>query len=199
MSYTLVSSERSPFGRICRMLMVQHQIPFEFKILNFVDDKEDAIELSKLTPINKVPLLIVNGDQKIFDSRVIANFLMLKHKIKALTVEEENMVSCAYTCLDVGVTMFLMKRDGYDMTSDGFFLRRNRERIPKSLAYMESWASQLNPENPGDWNYASMSLFTFLYWAEKRAGVVKLSEMPKYASFFEKFSQAPGVRETDFK
>jgi glutathione S-transferase len=180
------------------MLLLQNKIPFDFKVLNFVDDPVAAGELSKLTPINKVPLLIVDEAQKIFDSRVIANFLIKTHKLRDLTLEEENMVSCAYSCLDTGVLLFLMKRDGFDMNHEGFFLRRQRARIAENLRYMEAWAKKLDPNNPGDWNYASMSLFCFLEWGEIRAGVIKLSEQPIFNSFHQKFSKAPEVEKTSF-
>src|SRR5512138_3006560 len=112
MAYTLIGSERSPFVRICRMLMFQHGIDFNFRVLNFVDSKEDAIALANETPINKVPVLI-DGDQKIFDSRVIIHHLSKKHGLKDLSLEEENIISVIYGCLDSSVILFLMKRDGF--------------------------------------------------------------------------------------
>lgn len=174
--------------------MLQNQIPFEYRILNFVDDKQDALKLAKETPINKVPFLI-EGSQKIFDSRVIVNHLIQKHKLRALTLEEENIVTAVYSCMDVGVTLFLMKRDGFDLSKPGFFLDRQKARIPANLAFVADWASQLGIE---DWNYASISLFSCLYWLELRTGLVKVSDHPVLQKFMQKFAEAPGIRETHF-
>ena len=52
------------------MFMIRHGIDFHFRILNFVDEKDDALALSKETPINKVPILI-DGEQK--DLRFTSN------------------------------------------------------------------------------------------------------------------------------
>src|SRR4051794_14617225 len=96
---TLISSERSPFGRICRMLMLKHQIPFEFQVLNMVDDAGAARKLASMTPINKVPILI-EGTQKIFDSRVIVAHLTKYFRLPQLSLDEENLVSVIYSVLD---------------------------------------------------------------------------------------------------
>ncbi len=53
------------------MLMKANQIPFQFEVLNFVDDENAARTLEQESPINRVPILVA-GMQKIFDSRVIA-------------------------------------------------------------------------------------------------------------------------------
>src|SRR5262245_49775147 len=129
MAYTLVSSERSPFGRICRMLMIQHGIKFEFRILDFMNDEKARKDLAHESPINKVPFLI-DGAQKIFDSRVIVNYLARKHQWPALTLDEENLVSSIYACMDSSVILYLMKRDGFDMKGPGFFIARQQQRIP---------------------------------------------------------------------
>lgn len=196
MSYILVGSQRSPYVRICRMLMLQHSLPFEFRVLNFVDDPGDAALLAKETPINRVPILM-DGTQKIFDSRVIVNHLIRKHGLPQLSLEDENRISTIYSCLETGVCLFLMKRDGYDMERPGFFLARQKKRIPEALDYLSSWVKTLQPSRSSDWNYMSMALFSFLYWAEKR-DLLRLSEHPVHLDFMRKFENAPGVQETGF-
>lgn len=197
-THTLITSERSPFGRICRMFMTTHQIPFQLQILNFIDDKQDATVLSQESPINKVPILVVDGSQKIFDSRVIMNYLIKQHRVKELSLEEENFVSAIYSCLDVSVILFLMKMSGYDLDAQNIYLSRQKDRIPRNLEYLKSWASELSPENPNDWNYASMSLFSFLYWTKVRARTVQLEEYPHFQRFLDLFANAPGVKESAF-
>ncbi len=196
MSYKIIGSPRSPFVRICRMFMIQNSIDCEFHVLNFVDDENDAKALAKESPINKVPIL-VDGGHKIFDSRVIVSYLVKKHGLRELSIEAENIVSVIYGCLDAGVILFLMKKDGFDIHDSGFFLSRNRERIPHSLEYLTPWASSLDPAVPGDWNYGSMSLFSFIYWAQAR-GVLELKLYPEMVAFMERFKNASGIRETGF-
>lgn len=176
--------------------MLKQAIPFEFRILNFVDDPQDAALLAQETPINRVPILL-DGSQKIFDSRVIVNYLSRKHGLPPLSVEDENRISTIYSGLETGVTLFLMKRDGYAMDQSGFFLSRQRKRIPEALGYLSSWVQELDSTRSEDWNYLSMSLLSFLYWAEKR-DLLRLGDYPLYSEFMRKFENAPGVQETSF-
>jgi glutathione S-transferase len=193
MPITIIGSERSPFVRICRMFMIQQNIPFDFEILDFVNDEQDAKTLATKTPINKVPILI-DGDQKIFDSRVIMNYLSEKCGIPKRSVGEENLISVIYSCMDTSVILFLMKRDGYDLQKSGFFLSRQLSRIPNNLGYLLPWVKTLSPENSSDWNYASMSLYSYLYWANARQ-ILNLGDYPEFQHFVTLFSGAAGVKE----
>ena len=196
MAYSLISSERSPFGRICRIFMITHDIAFDFRILNFVDNRQDAEALAKESPINKVPILVIDGTKKVFDSRVILHFLTERHGLPRLSLDEENIVSAVYSCMDVSVTLFLMKHNGYDIQADNSYLRRQKERIPRNLEFVGEWARGLDPKNPEDWNVASMSLLSFLLWADARARTIQLSDYPHFQNFLDRFAQAPGVQMT---
>jgi glutathione S-transferase len=196
MPYEIIGTIRSPFVRICRMLMIQNGIECDFRVLNFVEDSADAAALDRETPINKVPVLI-DGDKKIFDSRVIVGYLTRKHGLRSLSIDEENFVSAIYSCLDTGVTLFLMKRDGFDVNGPSFFLSRQKVRIPKGLDYVRAWARGLNASIPDHWNYASMSLYSFLYWAQAR-GIHDVASDPDFSAFLDRFKEAPGVSETGF-
>ncbi|MBX3021795.1 MAG: glutathione S-transferase family protein [Bdellovibrionales bacterium] len=196
MSYTLIGSLRSPFVRTCRLLMLQHGLDFHFRVLNFVDDEKDAAALAKETPINKVPVL-VDGEQKVFDSRVIVSYLAKKHAWPELSIDDENRISVIYSCMDASVILFLMRHDKYDMQRSGFFLSRQRARIVSNIEYLSPWIEALDPRNPKHWNYPTMSLFSYIFWAEKRELLV-VGEYPVLERFMNRFAQAPGVRETTF-
>jgi glutathione S-transferase len=127
-----MGSLRSPFVRTCRLWMMKNGIDFEFRMLNIIDDIKAAEELKKETPINRVPVLL-DGDQKIFDSRVIINYLTKKHGLRSFSIEEENRISVIYSCMDTAISLFQLKFDGYDITSPGFFISRQHERIPKNF------------------------------------------------------------------
>lgn len=173
--------------------MIKNKIAFEYRPLNFVDDALASAELAKITPVNKVPLLI-DGENKVFDSRVIINYVSKRHNLPALTLEEENLVSVIYGGLDAGVILFLMKKDGFDLEHSSFFVKRNRERIYSALEYAKSALGGLQ----GKWNYPAMALFSFLYWGEARLGMFKVSDYPELAAFQKSMENAPGVKETSF-
>ncbi|MEQ8391602.1 MAG: glutathione S-transferase family protein [Thalassospira sp.] len=70
----LRSSGPSPFGRkvkiVAKMLGVYDQLTVEMSNTN---DPEDSLRIQN--PLGKIPILILDGDRKIFDSRVICEYL----------------------------------------------------------------------------------------------------------------------------
>jgi glutathione S-transferase len=197
MSYTLIGHPFSPFVRTCHMFMLKNNLPVELKVLNFLTEKEDIQALANTTPINKIPVLI-DGDQKIFDSRVIFNYLTEKHNWRRFTVTEENLLTSVYSCLDSTMNLFNLKRDGFDINAPGLFLKRNRERIPTNLEFIGPWVRTLNPRNPEDWNYISMTLFSYLYWDNRRPQMTDMTAHPVMTKFMQDFANAPGVAQTSF-
>ncbi len=196
MSYKLIGSQRSPFVRLCRLVMIKHKIDFEFQVTNFVDDQKQAELLAQESPINRVPILISEG-QKIFDSRIILGYLQSRHGLPSLSMDQENILSSIYSCLDTGVVLFLMKKDGFNIDAPGFFLDRHRARIPANLRFLTEWTSSLDAKKSEDWNVLSMALYSFLFWANARE-ILNIKNYPIYADFLERFKNAPGVSETSF-
>jgi glutathione S-transferase len=198
MSYTIVGSIRSPFVRTARVFMLANGLKHDFKIVNFLESKEDEKTVSAINPINKVPILIVseNGkEQTIFDSRVIVNYLIQKHRLRGLNIEEENIVSAVYGILDATVSLFLLERDKIDLSGNTWHIQRLKDRTPQNLAFITPWARTLDPAK--DWNYPAMALFSYLYWANAR-GFIRLGDYPELATFVSKFEKSPGLDETDF-
>ena len=59
--------------------MLMDNIPYEFKELN-IYEAEGGLELNRVNPINQIPVLL-DGEKKIWDSRVIFNYLNLPNKL----------------------------------------------------------------------------------------------------------------------
>jgi len=150
--------------------------------------------LQSLSPINKLPILM-DGEQKVFDSRVIYNYLARRHNWKPLTLDEENLISTIESGMDTCVNLFLLKRGGLDPESDNWYLQRQRERIPAVLDSLKPWIRTLNPDKSDDWNFATMSLYSFLYWAQFR-GMLDLSDRSECLKFLQDFQNKPGVAAT---
>jgi len=193
MSYELVTSERSPFGRAVRLFMTANEIPFTVRFMNFVDDAKAREQLKSETPINKVPFLVIDrgseSEKKLFDSRVIINWLTEKHGLKKLTLEEENILSAIYSCMDTCVSLFLLKIDGFDISADKGYIARQRERLPSNYEFILPWARETR-----DWDYPAMALYSYLEWAEKRAKLLQTNDV--FEDFRARFKNEPGVQET---
>jgi glutathione S-transferase len=197
MSYTLVGSRKSPFTRASRLFLLNSQIDHKFHAINYIENKDDAKYLEKLSPVNKIPVLI-DGNQKIFDSRVIFNYLNQKHKLPILSTDQENILTTLLSCLDSSANLLLLKMGGLDFDDSNWYLQRQRARIPLALASIESWVEKLKFQNPVDWNYLTMTLFSYLDWAQFRQ-LIDVNEFPNFNYFFQDFKAAKGLSETDFR
>lgn len=192
MAYRLIGSINSPYVRKLRTLMLKENIPFEFKVINLFD-KEGSEFLRKVNPIGKVPVFL-DGDQVIYDSRVIFNYLTKKHNLRPLTLDEENKLSMIDGGAETGVSLFLLRQSGIDQTSSNGYVQRQVKRIEDILNHLESWADSLDPKS--HWSFPEMSLLSVINWLQKR-NLVELQNYPTYQKFLERYQSAKGVKETE--
>jgi glutathione S-transferase len=187
MSCILIGSLTSPYVRKIR-LCLHDVIPYELKTVNYLE-QNDAAYLKSINPINKIPILI-DEKQTIYDSRVIYNYLAKKYDWTPLTLNEENILSAIDAALDTSINLFSLKRGGLDTSKPNTYVTRQEERIPLLLNYLSLWAV-----NCKEWNFLSMSLYSYLDWASFRE-LLKLSEYPEMQKFLERFKDAKGVQAT---
>ena len=192
MKYTLIGSLTSPYVRKLRLLL-NNLAPYELKCINYLE-ANDSEYLKKINPINKIPILIDN-EKTIYDSRVIYNYLAKKHDLKPLSYEEENILSAIDAALDTSINLFSLRRGGMDLNGGNSYIERQKERVTLILNYLTPWAQKLDPKQPSDWNYLSMSLYSYLFWGTFRE-ILDLSQHTSLKEFLLKFSDAPGVADS---
>lgn len=188
MSYTLIGSPTSPFVRKIRLLM--EQIPYEYREIN-IYEAEGNLELNKLNPVNQIPVLI-DGDKKIWDSRIIFNHLNFIHKLEDINWETENTLTAIDGAMEAGVALVLMKRSGININEPYMIVNRHKERIESILDYLKPYMQGKGLE---EWSFITMSLYSFLDWARFRQ-VFDFSLRPECGQFLEKHSTRPVVQAT---
>lgn len=189
MGYELYGSRPSHFVRRIRMLM--ENIPFEFREMN-IFETEDGEKLKKLNPANQVPVLVDNG-VRIWDSRVIFNYLNEKHKLYKLSLEDENTLTAIESGMSAGVTLILLKRSGFNIQEPSMIVTRQNERIQLVLDFMKPYLV-----GPGltEWNFITMSLYSFLDWISFRE-LAPLDHRPEVAKFLAAHAERPIVKSTN--
>jgi len=192
MNYTLIGSVTSPYVRKIRILL--HTLaPFELKAINYLE-KNDSDYLKSINPINQIPILL-DGEVRIYDSRVIYNYLAKKHKLKTLSVEEENILSAIDAAMDTSINLFSLRRGGLDLNGGNSYIERQKERVALIFNYLTPWVQSLDEKNQAHWNILTMSLYSYLFWGEFRE-MLDLSAYPDLKKFLERFKEAPGVELT---
>lgn len=192
MALTLIGSYTSPYVRKIRLLL-HGDTDVTFQAVNYFEEEGNKY-LKSINPFNQIPMLL-DGDQPIYDSRVIFNYIAAIKKLEPLTVDEENILSAMDTIIATGVNLFSLKKGGVDIDdSSNYFLVRQKERIPSLMKMITPWVATQKPEN--NWNYLTMTMYSLLYWMNFRE-VYDYSEMPEMTAFLERFKNCPGVAETD--
>jgi len=192
MSYKLIGNLTSPYVRKIR-LACHGRVTLDFDAVNYFLPEGEAY-LRSISPINKLPILL-DGDQKIFESRVIYNYLSQKHGWEALSLDDENTISVIDAGMETCVNMFLFRKGGMDLESDNWYLKRQKARLPNILEFLRPVMKRLDPQKPDDWAFPSMCLYSFLYWAQLRE-MIDLDAFPEAIAFLEAFKDKPGVAET---
>lgn len=192
MALTLIGSYTSPFVRKVRLLLWSDK-SLMFQPLNYFEEVGNK-KLRETSPFNQLPILM-DGDQPIYETRVMFNYIAKKQNLKPLSIDQENILSAIDAILSSGVNLFSLKKGGLNVDDESnYFLVRQKERIPTLLKYITPWAAKQNPET--DWNYLTMSMVALFDWIEFRE-VYSLLDFPELKAFRERFNNCPGVEETN--
>lgn len=170
----LYGSTTSPYVRRIRMLLAS--VEHEFVNMQIFSGA-DREQLMAKNPILKVPML-EDGDEIIFDSRVIFRYLSEKYALPAITWRQENLMSVIDAINDSLVQLFLLKRSDIESTDDKLFFKLQNERISESFACLDEAAKQKEFEH---WDYPSICLYCLLDWAMFR----QLADMSEYEALLE--------------
>lgn len=184
----LIGSATSPYVRRTRLLL--GDADYEFAILDIYGADRDV--LRQHNPALKVPMLI-DGEQSIYDSRVIARYLAATMRHEPLNWAQENQLTLIDAANDSFVTIALSKKSGLATGSDILFYSLQHERISRSIDAL----SQRAAEGAFDaWHYPSMCAYCLVDWAEMRT-LFDFSGHQPLLDLRARFADRPKVAETD--
>ncbi len=143
----LIASLTSPFARKVRVLLAEKKIPFEL----IVDIPWDAdTEVPKFNPLGKIPVLVLEGGETLYDSRVIVEYLEeLTPWPMLVPVDAQERIA---------VKKWEALADGVSEAAAAIFLERKRpvaqqspEWIARQLRKLENGLATLNTSVRGVW------------------------------------------------
>lgn len=161
MTIELYGSVTSPYVRRIRMLLEGQD--YAFKQVNIYDAGERS-EFSEISPIRKLPVLKVDN-QVIYDSGVIADYLLRQSSAEPLSLARYNLISAINAATDSLVIIFQSKNSGLAVDEQKLFYDLQISRVKVCLGWLEQQAGQGAFDA---WDYATMALVTLLDWAEFR-------------------------------
>ncbi len=184
----LIGSNTSPYARRLRLLLADH--PYQFVNLDiYVADRD---ELRRHNPAMRVPMLH-DGDQPIYDSRVIFRYLSQKLGLPPLSWDEENLLTLIDAANDSLVILLQAQRSGLEPTQDALFFNLQRERIAITLTEL---SRQVEAGRFTEWRYPAICLYCLWDWAAFRQ-LPYIQGFDTLRRFWEQNKDQSKVTETD--
>ncbi|MBB1487602.1 glutathione S-transferase family protein [Oceanospirillum sediminis] len=185
----LVGSTPSPYVRRLRLWLEGED--YEFMDLNIYSPQGREV-LKTYTPAMKIPML-VDGEQKVFDSRMIYRYLNDKLRRKALSLEQENNITLTDSVLDAFIIILLSNRSGIDASQDAMIYNLQRERVALTLPVLEE---KVKAGEFDEWQYPAICLFSTLDWITFR-DLFDFGDYPALSAFREQHLSRTIAKKTD--
>lgn len=195
----LIASPTSPFARKVRIVLAEKGIPFDFIV--DIPWNPDT-DVPKFNPLGKVPVLVRDGGDTLFDSRVIVEFLE-DHKPWPMLVPADAEDRIA-------VKKWEALADGVSDAAATIFLERKRpeaqqspEWIERQLRKIENGLATMNTSAKGPWctgdafTLADIALGSCLGYLDLRfPEIAWRGKFTTLAAVFEKLMTRSSFQET---
>jgi len=129
----LLCSLTSPYARKVRMLALERGIDLPLEI---VDVFADPLEFLQISPQGKVPVLLLNNGQAVYDSRVICEYLDVEVGSTRLSIEAMVREALAESMVDASLPVVLERRRPESQRSEAM-VARQFDRIGRILGAFE--------------------------------------------------------------
>lgn len=158
----LIGSLASPYVRRIRILLHELETPFEFKQIQ-VFSKERIEELEKYTKTRRVPILL-DQDQTLWDSHLIAKYLLDKYDRLFPTIDEEKEIVLINEANDSGIVIYQLKYFDLDSEGNNAYSKLHYDRVKGILHYFDE---KLKEESL-KWDLVANYLYCLLDWFSYR-------------------------------
>ncbi len=196
----LIASLTSPYARKVRVVLAEKRIECELEWCN-PWEADNAAE--RLSPLAKVPLLVLDDEQTLFDSRVIVDYLDMVSPVGRLLAEggRQRIMVKRWEALADGVcdavVAVVLEQRRVSQQQDATWIARQQAKIAAGVAAI---AGDLGSKNwcVGDtFTLADIAVGCMLGYLDLRWAVFNWRDAhPNLAKLFDKLNQRPAFRDT---
>ena len=195
----LVGSKTSPYVRKVRVILAERNLPFEF-----VEESawNAGTTVPRYNPLNKVPALVMDDGESIYDSRVICEYLDAISGGGLLPADASQRARVRrYEALgdgiaDAGITVFL-ERKREAARQDPAWIARQLDKVAAGMATLEAAlarSSYLGGERP---DMGDIACACALFWSEFRLPELGLrAKHAKVKAWAERMEARPSFATT---
>lgn len=196
----LIGTLTSPYTRKARIVLAEKRIEYEFT----ADTPYDAqTQVPVYNPLGKVPVLLLDDNTAIFDSRVIVEYLDHASPVTRLIPEDTRQriqvrrwEALADGCTDAAVAVAVEKRRPAQLQSS-VWISRQRDKVDRALMAMADELSARNWCSGEFFNLADIAVGCCLGYLDLRlADVGWRRTYPNLAMFSDKLLLRASFRDT---
>ncbi len=196
----LIANPTSPYSRKVRIVLAEKRIDYEFVIDNPGDE---ATRVPDYNPLGKIPVLVLDDDMTLFDSRVIAEYLDSASPVGRLIpddtrhrIQVRRWEALADGCTDATVAIVFEKRRAPE-TQNAAWIARQQGKVDRALKAMshelgnKAWCS-------GDhFNLSDIAVGCTLGFLDLRQPDLHWRKLyPNLAKLFDKVSRRATFKDT---
>jgi glutathione S-transferase len=166
----LVASKTSPYARKVRVILAEKKLPFDFHAENVWDP---ATRIADFNPLGKVPALVTDEGETLFDSPVIAEYLDGlggSRLIPAAGLERarvKRQEALGDGIADAGITVFL-ERKREAARQDGGWIDRQIGKVNAGIAALSRELGDRQFLGGDTLSLGDIACGCALFWAEFR-------------------------------
>ena len=196
----LVGTPTSPYTRKTRVVLAEKRIEYEF----VKDVPHDADTRGPLyNPLGKIPVLVLDDDTTIFDSRVIVEYLDNASPVAKLIPEDTRQriqvrrwEALADGCTDAAVAIVMEKRRPANLQSADW-ISRQQGKVDRALAAMAEDLSGKNWCSGDFFNLSDIAVGCCLGFLDLRLSDLNWRKaFPNLAKLAEKLGQKTSFKDT---
>lgn len=196
----LIGTPSSPYTRKARMVLAEKRIEYEFVI---DEPREANTRVPNYNPLGKVPVLVLDDNTSIFDSRVIVEYLDHASPVTKLIPEDtrhriqvRRWEALADGCTDAAVAVVMEKRRPADLQLTDWIARQHG-KIDRALKAISDELGAKTWCSGEFFNLSDIAVGCCLGYLDLRLPQVNWRKTyPNLARFAGKLDQRPSFRDT---
>jgi len=198
----LIGSHTSPYVRKVRVVMAEKKLEYAFVLQ---DPWSPDSRLREHNPLGKIPCLLIDEDESLFDSRVIADYLDTLSPVGRLLpppgrerASVKRWEAIADGILDAVVAILVENKRRPDTPPSPWWIERQFSKIHAALAFMEARL----PENHAfcmgvNFSLADVSVGCALGYLDFRCGDLNWrKDHPNLERLYDKLAARPSFEQT---
>ncbi len=197
----LIAAPTSPYSRKVRIVLAEKHIDYEFVVDNPGDP---STHVPDFNPLGKIPVLVLDDEITLFDSRVIAEYLDSASPVGRLIpddtrqrIQVRRWEALADGCTDAAVAIVMEKRRPADKQS-AEWMARQHGKIDRALKAMAGELGSRTGCTGEPYNLADIAVGCALGYLDLRMPDLNWRKLyPNLGKLFDKLSKRPSFKDTE--